>query len=255
MASVVAVSDVEQQTGVLSNESVAQLRTDLAQRGFCSLGPGLFPHAVLDRLETQLDLFAAQLAAQEVLDRPGSERYWHMNGGIPRTRPFVDAAIFTNPLVEHAVAALLGPGCFLSFCGGNLNATCPSSGDRRRWATGDTSDLQFLHADGPFIYPTAEIAARVGQPQAHSTTAVVVNFGTSDITAATGATEIWPGSHMIVPAWTTTNSRGDITSKKSRTRRYLADVASELLQAGVAMPPVPMEVPKGGCVIRDIRIW
>jgi hypothetical protein len=94
---------------------------------------------VLDRLGAQLDLLAAQLAAQEVLDKPGGERYWHMNGGVPRTRPFVHADVFANELVEHAVSALLGPRCFLSFCGGNLNATCAASGERRHWDSGGTS--------------------------------------------------------------------------------------------------------------------
>jgi len=198
MATVVEVTETERAAGALGEASLAQLRSDLHTHGFCLLGPGVFPHPVLDRLGAHLDLFAAQLAAQEVLDKPRSERYWHMNGGIPRTRPFVDAEVFANPLVEHAVSALLGPRCFMSFCGGNLNATCAGSGARRQWASGGTSDTQFLHSDGPFLFATPEIAARVGEPFSHSTSAVVVNFGTSALTAATGATEIWPVSHTII---------------------------------------------------------
>ena len=255
MATAVAVSEAEQAAGTLSEVSLAQLRSDLSIHGFCLLGPGVFPHAVLDRLGAQMDLFAAQLAAQEVLDKPGPERYWHLNGGIPRTQPFVHADVFANPLVEHAVATLLGPRCFMSFCGGNLNATCAGSGERRRWTRGTSSDTQFLHSDGPFVFPTPEVAARAGQPLVHSTTAVVVNFGTSDMTADTGATEIWPGSHLVWPRWTPTNSRGEVQKGEWPAPTSLEEVASELRQARAVPHPVPMAVPKGGCVIRDIRIW
>ena len=41
------------------------------------------------------------------------------------------------------------------------------------------------------------------------------------------------------------------------TTKSLEEVASEMLQAQApeVSAPVPMEVQKGGCVIRDIRIW
>lgn len=84
---------------------------------------------------------------------------------------------------------------------------------------------------------------------------MVVNFGTGDMTAETGATELWPGSHLVLPSWTPTNSRGEVKEGTWPASASLEQVASErLLQAG-AQPPVPMEVPKGGCIIRDIRIW
>ena len=76
------------------------------------------------------------------------------------------------------------------------------------------------------------------------------------MTAATGATQIWPGSHLVVPTWTATNSRGEVKEGEWPTPNRLEEVASAMLQAeGQVGAPVPMEVPKGGCIIRDIRIW
>ena len=69
----------------------------------------------------------------------------HLQLGPPRTAPWVSSAFIANPLIEQAVAAILGEGAFLSFYNGNCNS--PDSGvqvlhrDSSPWgAAGDTDD-------------------------------------------------------------------------------------------------------------------
>ena len=141
--------------------------------------------ADLRPLAARLDLLAAANAAQKVLDQPAEARSWHQSVGLPRTAPFTSTAVVANSLVEHAVASILGEGAFMSFCMGNTNSCIEASGAR---APG--SDVQGLHSDGPWLYPTraeAEAAGHADWP--HAPTAVVVNFGVgAAISAATGRT-------------------------------------------------------------------
>jgi hypothetical protein len=132
------------------------------------------------------------VAATQVLDREPSERGWHIGVGIPRSAPFMHASLVANPIIEQAAAAILGPEPFLSFCNANTNATCSGSGER-----GEGSDTQALHGDGPWAFASAAEAAEAGYSWPHTATSIVVNFGTESITAGGGATEIWPGSHLV----------------------------------------------------------
>ena len=98
----------------------------------------------------------------------------HLQLGPPRTAPWVSSAFIANPLIEQAVAAILGEGAFLSFYNGNCNS--PDSG------------VQVLHRDSsPW--------GAAGDTDDSRATAINVNFSTRAITAANGGPEIWPGSH------------------------------------------------------------
>ena len=150
------------------------------------LGPVIGTEA-LDRLGPELDLICAGLAATQVLEREPAERSWHLGAGVPRCAPYMHEDFVANPLIEHAVAALLGEGCFMNFCNANTNATCPSSGARA-----EGSDTQGLHGDGRWAFANADEARAAGDPRwPHSPTQVVVNFGSEACTEANGATEIW----------------------------------------------------------------
>ena len=99
----------EQRDGRLGPATLAGLAADFHAQGYCVLG-GVLPGSTLDRLAGKLDLLAAQQGATRVLRQPPEQRGWHLNAGMPRTAAyFDDSTIVANPLLEQAVAELLGP--------------------------------------------------------------------------------------------------------------------------------------------------
>ena len=49
-----------------------------------------------------------------------------------------------------------------------------------------------IHMDGDWAFQTEEASKAAGQAWPHATHSLVVNFGTVDIDATNGGTEIWP---------------------------------------------------------------
>ena len=235
----------EQAAGSLAPSTLEAVTEQLLQTGFCVLG-NVVPHAVLDQLNPQLDLQAAQHVALSLQDGGAAglqapARGWSLPGGFPRTQPHCHPLIVTNPLIEQVVAATLEEGAFLSFCNGNCNATRPVPG-----APPEAFDAGGLHHDGPWVFRTraaADEAGLSGWP--HQPTALVVNFGTNDLLPENGATEIWPGSHAVVEA-----------ADKSEPDSAVLPGATELAAARrPACPPTQMSVPRGAVCFRDMRLW
>ena len=111
MAKLVAVTPQEREAGTLRDASVAALQLDLRKYGWCVLGP-VVSEPALAQLGPALDLICAGLAATQVLDRPPTERSWHLGAGLPRSAPFMHADFVANPLVlEHAVPHVLKFEC------------------------------------------------------------------------------------------------------------------------------------------------
>lgn len=98
----------------------------------------------------------------------------------------------------------------------NGNCNCPGSG------------TQPLHADGTHLWKNLTIA--------HPPVSLVVNISPVDTTEENGATEIWPGTHRIP------HIHNPISPAQEAARREIA-------------PPVQAITPKGGLVIRDLRLW
>jgi hypothetical protein len=192
MATLVPVTPEEREAGALHGEKLAQLQEDMRRYGFCLLGPVIRDEA-LNQLGPELDLICAGLAATQVLERPPEQRSWHLGAGVPRSAPFMHAEFVANPLIEHAVTALLGKGAFMNFCNANTNATCPSSGPRA-----EGSDVQGLHGDGRWAFTSPEEARAAGDSTwPHAATQVVVNFGSDECNEENGATQIWPCGSLL----------------------------------------------------------
>lgn len=98
----------------------------------------------------------------------------------------------------------------------NGNCNCPGS------------STQPLHADGPHLWKDL--------PLAHPPVSLVINVSPVDTTVENGATEIWPGTHRIP------NIFNPISAAQEAARREI-------------VPPVQAVTPKGGLVIRDMRMW
>lgn len=149
----------------------------------------------------------------------------HLQLGLRRHAPWVCADLAANPLIESVVAEILGGGAWLGFYNGNVN--CPGS------------TFQPLHFDRPYSWKSREQAEADGQSWPPPTTTLSCSVALSDITAETGATEIYPGSQRETEVATWTTNR-----LKER---------PDLLEAWG--PPARMEIPAGAICFRDPRMW
>ena len=115
----------------------------------------------------------------------------HLQLGLRRHAPYVCADLASNPLIESVVAEILGGGAWLGFYNGNVN--CPGS------------TFQPLHFDRPYSWKSRELAEADGQPWPPPTTTLSCSVALAEITAESGATEIYPGSQREteVATWTT----------------------------------------------------
>ena len=149
----------------------------------------------------------------------------HLQLGLRRYAPYVRTDLAANPLLESVVAEVLGQHAWLGFYNGNVN--CP----------GSTS--QPLHFDRPYSWKSKEQAEADGQSWPPPPTTLSCSVALADITLATGATEIYPGSQKEteVATW---------TSKRLKDR-------PDLLEAWG--PPGRMEIPAGAVCFRDPRMW
>jgi hypothetical protein len=167
----IEATPAEARAGALSPDRLTRLKAEFDEQGFVILRNAI-PLGALHALASRFcDLHAAQQVAAKLAEAPDAalhDQGWAVAGGFPRTAPFVHAGIVANPLVEAAVAAILGAGAFLSFCNGNCNATRPA-----RAAAEDSppppdpySAEGFveggLHHDGPWVYRTRAAAAAAG---------------------------------------------------------------------------------------------
>jgi hypothetical protein len=90
------------------------------------------------------------------------------------------------------------------------------------------SGFQPVHRDSNHLFGT-ELGV------AHPPASVVVNIPLCDFSEANGSTEYWPGTHLIVDS---------------------AAEDGKLLDERVkAFPSARMNVPMGGLVLRDLRVW
>lgn len=149
----------------------------------------------------------------------------HLQLGLRRKAPYVCSDLVANPLIESVVAEVLGSGAWLGFYNGNVN--CPGSGH------------QPLHFDRPYSWKTKEQAEADGQSWPPPTTTLSCSVALADITIATGATEIYPGSQRETEVATWTTNR-----LKER---------PDLMEAWG--PPGRMEIPAGAVCFRDPRMW
>ncbi len=215
----------DRDAGTLPVEILEAVNDAISMQGFAVIGG-------LVSAQTRERLYDSVLEDVEQIREPGKltpheERTaeGHLQLGLRRYAPFVCEDLVANPLIESVVAAVLGSGAWLGFYNGNVN--CPGSGD------------QPLHFDRPYSWRTEEEAAAHNQPWPPPTTTLSCSVALNDISAETGATEIYIGSQRetAVATWTTNRLGGH----------------PELIEAWG--PPARMEIPAGGVCFRDPRMW
>lgn len=154
-------------------------------------------------------------AMQTVLDKEDDEH----NGPNPMLKmPFMDARIIDNPFAMPIMKAAMGEKIF-AYLPYGCNATTPGN------------EIQWIHRDSGQLFPELPFALPVST--------IVVNIPLVDFTVENGATEVWPGSHLI------------IDDEAVRNTPY--NVCDEARAA--QMPSFQLVMPAGSVVVRDMRCW
>eukprot|EP01046_Picozoa_sp_COSAG06_P066064 COSAG06_NODE_16500_length_997_cov_2.408686_1_plen_321_part_10 len=239
----VRITAAELAAGEMSPEHVQRVCSFMREFGVvlvnCDERP-IVPFEDLDMMGARLDYQAALSAAKGTLLANGTAQ--RGNGGtpgiqftsLPRRARWVRASVLCNPIIEQAVAAILGPGCFLNLWAPLTNA--PGSG------------VQDLHMDGTWWKTTAEEAAAVNHPWPYHTHTVNATCGCDDLTHSNGATELWPGSHWETDGPPQTNKPRD----PEEHQRVLRECAAK---RRLHFPPIQVCAPKGAVYFRDDRVW
>jgi hypothetical protein len=190
------------------NQAVKAIRED----GYVILAD-VINHNHLDSLRERMDADSKVLLAQEKWGGAG-QIHGHLQQGPPPFAPYIFRDIVANPFALQVSTAVLGEGAYNRFYNGNANT--PGSG------------TQPLHADTPHLWPDLTVA--------HPAHALVVNVTLIDATEENGATEIWPGTHLIPM------NGGRVTAEMEAARREV-------------VRPVRAVSRKGSILIRDMRMW
>lgn len=208
----IAVTPQEITKAELTDEHLAQAVQAIRTAGYVVLADVINP-AHLDSLRERMAADSHLLLAAEKWGGAGRIA-GHLQQGPPPFAPYIFQDIVANPWAIQVTTAVLGAGAYNRFYNGNAN--CPGSG------------TQPLHADTPHLWPNMTTP--------HPAHALVVNVTLIEANEASGATEIWPGTHLL-----------------PFDKQYIAPEVEAARRAVV--PPVRANSRKGSIVIRDMRMW
>ncbi len=208
----IVITPQELAEAALTDAQLTQAVQAIRDEGYVILANAIEP-AHLDLVRERMAADSQILLAAEKWGGAGRIP-GHLQQGPPPFAPYVFRDIVANPWAIQVTTAVLGPGAYNRFYNGNAN--CPGSG------------TQPLHADTPHLWPN------LATP--HPAHALVINVTLVDATAANGATEIWPGTHLLP------FEDQHISPAMEAARRAV-------------VPPVRAISRKGSIVIRDMRLW
>lgn len=155
------------------------------------------------------------VAMQAVLD---SEEEEH-NGAHPMLQmPFMDSRIIDNPFAMPIMKAVMGEKIF-AYLPYGCNSTAPGS------------DIQWIHRDSGQLFPELPFALPVSS--------IVVNIPLVNFTVENGATEVWPGSHLIIDDDAVRNTPYNVCKE----------------ERAAQLPSFQLVMPAGSVVVRDMRCW
>lgn len=155
------------------------------------------------------------VAMQTVLDSEGNRQ----NGEHPMLKmPFMDARIIDNPFAMPILKAAMGEKIF-AYLPYGCNTTQPGCG------------TQHIHRDSGQLFPELPFALPVST--------IVVNIPLVDFTVGNGATEVWPGTHLIVDDALVRNTPYHVCTE----------------ERAATLPSFQLEMPAGSVVVRDMRCW
>jgi len=130
----------------------------------------------------------------------------------------MDPQIIDNPFAMQIIEGAMGKRLF-SYIPYGCNTAEPGC------------DTQWIHRDSGHLFPQVPIVLPV--------CSIVVNIPLTDFTVENGATEVWPGSHLIFDDPEVLNTPYHVCS---------AERAAQV-------PSFQMVMPAGSVVVRDMRCW
>jgi ectoine hydroxylase-related dioxygenase (phytanoyl-CoA dioxygenase family) len=209
------LTDDERESG-LSGERLALALRTLSDAGYVVL-ENAFDAAFLSDVRATYDpLCDDHIRRQGGWDALDGKTFGERHVGFfpPLFAPLADARLAAHPAALSITHAALGEDAQCSFF--HTNTCFPGSG----W--------QPIHRDTPVLFGTQHTAPT---PPTH----LVINVPLVPFTLENGATEVWPGTHLIVD-------------------RDPAD-ASKLEERAAFLPSTRTLLPLGSLVVRDLRMW
>jgi len=206
------LSSSERKSGRLSGKKLSEALGELSEVGYV-----VIERAITKDLIEEIRINCDRALAKHMKIKTNQKRAQENGGGhvgmfSPTTLPFMDQRIIENKFTVQILKNAMDQDFFCTFY--NTNTAWPGCG--RQHVHRDTSHL---FSDLPFSLPM------------HM---AVVNIPLVDFTIENGATEVWPGSHLIT----------DI-SKDSKTLEAIAE----------GRPSLQTVMPAGSLVVRDMRMW
>lgn len=197
------LSPAEREAGRLLPESLAEAANRLREVGYFVL-ESVLERAFIDELRDKA------LERVRTKRRPaGQANVW-----APRERPFNDPRVVANPLAIQILREVLGEKVLRT----------------EYWIKSRLADgghEQEVHRDRKHLFPEL--------PFALPPWAISVNIALTDFTLENGATELWPGSHLIVDA--------------------TLEERLETSQRSAGLPTKRLAMPAGSIALRDSRLW
>ena len=206
------ISAAELRAQAMSEENLRIAVRTLKECGFVIIEDVVSPDWI-DRICRQCDETLQRYMRAVSPEKRATMERTHTAMFPPICSPFMDSVAIENPFAVQVTEAAIGPDFFCTFY--NTNTQWPHSGGQQ------------VHRDFDHLFPDHPIALPIIQ--------VIVNIPLIDFTLGNGATEVWPGTHLIV-------------DELPNDREALEERAKYL-------PSVRTTVSAGSIILRDMRTW
>lgn len=206
------ISGDELRSGVMTDNNLTVAVRTLKECGFVIL-EDVIPRAWVDRTRQLCDETLRRCMRTLNSEKRRSMEGTHTAMFPPVCAPFMDAVAIENPFAVQVAEATIGPDFFCTFY--NTNTQWPHSG------------MQHVHRDFDHLFSELPVPLPIIQ--------IIVNIPLTDFTLQNGATEVWPGSHLIVDA--------------------LPEDREALEERARCLPSVRTTVCAGSMILRDMRTW
>ena len=215
MVNMIDISRSERATGTIHSESLTEAVRAIRKDGYVILLGVIDPEHIH---EIQPRMLQDVPSIESLKEPPYQFVRGHIQQDPPPFEPYLFKDVVCNEIVVAITEAILGNGVRNTFYSGNTNLP--------------GSVRQPVHVDQGHLWP------HMAHP--HPANMLVVNVPVINMTAHNGSIELWPGSHSD-----TTVAWGD----------SIRVPEEDVLSRTDTHPPLQPEVPIGGILIRDMRLW
>ncbi len=212
---VLEITPTERDSGQIEPEHLQTAVEAILGEGFVILN-GVVEIGHVDMLRDRMLEDLKALVARE--DAPFNLNTGNIQQDPPPFPPYLLRDVLMNDIVIAVSQAVLGRGIKNTMYSGNT--ALPSQ------------ERQPVHADTGHLWPRLEVA----HPPVH----LVINVPVVDTSPENGSTELWPGTHR------------DTTITAGKDIKIPVDV---LEKRRTQVPPLQPTIPRGGVLIRDMRLW